>query len=245
MSAKLFFSGRTLQQAILAAARHFSLEPDQIAYTQRERQGGFIKNPKVVIEVDPAVPRRPESPRAVISTPPAPAAVKKPAQRPAPVAPMEPLSLSPPAVLPEAKAAAELLVRLAGLDVGVDVRLDLDNRECLITLDGPDSGRVVAKEGELLEVFEHLLPRLLRGVLGEAVFCRVDSAGFRAGREERLRNLALEAAETVKREGRPHSLPEMPPAERRIVHLTLENDPSVTTASHGEGFLKSVTVSPA
>lgn len=246
MSGKLFFSGRTLQQAILAAARHFSLEPDQVAYSARERQGGFIKNPKVVIEVDPAAPRRRSA--AVPTAPERPA--EKPARpKPAPRAASAPApdrsSLDPAAVLPEAREAAELLVRLAGLEVAVDVRLDLASRECFVTLEGKDSGRLVARDGELLDVFEHLLPRLLRGLLGDAVFCRIDSAGYRAGREERLRQLALEAAEVVKREGRPHSLPEMPPSERRIVHLTLENDPSVTTASHGDGFMKSVTVSPA
>jgi spoIIIJ-associated protein len=255
MSGKLFFSGRTLQQAILAAARHFSLEPDEVAYSPRERQGGFIKNPKTVIEVDPSAPRRKEASMPLTPARP-PEKAAPPAGRPAPMeaaprtarpaaTPAEPSTLNPAAVLQEAREAAELLVRLAGLEVAVDVRLDLASRECFVTLEGADSGRLVARDGELLDVFEHLLPRLLRGLLGESVFCRVDSGGYRAVREERLRQLALAAAETVKREGRPHSLPEMPPAERRIVHLTLENDPSVTTASHGDGFMKSVTVSPA
>jgi spoIIIJ-associated protein len=79
---------------------------------------------------------------------------------------------------------------------------------------------------------------------GESLLCRVDADGFRAAREGELQRLARDAAETVRREGRPLALPELNPAERRIVHLTLESDSSVTTASQGDGFLKSITVSP-
>lgn len=58
MAAKLFFSGTRLNQAVLAAARHFRLDPDQIAYSERTKTSGFLSSPRVVIEVDPAAPKR-------------------------------------------------------------------------------------------------------------------------------------------------------------------------------------------
>lgn len=55
-----FFSGNTLEQAVMTAARHFGLEPDQVSYAQREKRHGFLKiRRRVVIEVDPDSPRRP------------------------------------------------------------------------------------------------------------------------------------------------------------------------------------------
>ena len=237
MSERLFFSGNNLQQALLAAARHFRLDPEEVAFHERERRGGFIKNPRVVIEVDPAAPRRLPPPAA--APPPRPAPVT-----PRPEAPRA-ASAEPADLTRDAAQAVRQLLGLAGINAEATAELDLASRELRLELAGPDAARLVDDQGALLEILEHLVPRLLRGALGEAIFCRADSQGFRAAREERLRRLAQEAAEIVRRDGRPHALPEMTPAERRIVHLALEGDPSVTTESHGEGYLKSVTVSPA
>ena len=69
MSGKLLFSGNRLTQAVLSAARHFHLDPDQIAYVERTKSSGFLGSPRVVIEVDPAAPKRtapaPSAPRPV------------------------------------------------------------------------------------------------------------------------------------------------------------------------------------
>lgn len=54
-----FFAGNTLAQAVAAAARHFGVEPAELAYRVREKRHGFLKIRRpVVLEVDPAAPRR-------------------------------------------------------------------------------------------------------------------------------------------------------------------------------------------
>lgn len=63
MSGKLF-SGNRLTQAVLAAARHFQLDPNQVAYVERTKTSGHLGSPRVVIEVDPAAPRRATPPAA-------------------------------------------------------------------------------------------------------------------------------------------------------------------------------------
>lgn len=56
-----FFSGNTLEQAVLQAARHFGLAPEELAYRQIEKRHGFLKGRKrCVIEVSPGSPRRSE-----------------------------------------------------------------------------------------------------------------------------------------------------------------------------------------
>lgn len=262
---KLFFSGRNVPQALLAAARHFQLAPEEIEYTLRDRDGGFIKSPRAVIEVDPAAPRRarpvsgPVAAPVAISNPgivDAPKAqsrsVPKRSGGPAKPSPggregrrREPQGVVSPETLIAARESALLLAGFAGLEVEARVEFDPAASEVRVEFEGADARLLTANQGELLETVDHLLPRLLRGRTGESVLCRVDAAGFRAAREADLQRLALEAAETVRREGRPLALPEMNPAERRIVHLTLEKDPTVATASQGDGFLKSITVSPA
>ena len=55
-----FFSGRTLQAAVLSAASHYGIEPEELAYEEIDKRHGLLKSrSKVVIAVDPVDPRRP------------------------------------------------------------------------------------------------------------------------------------------------------------------------------------------
>jgi spoIIIJ-associated protein len=141
-----------------------------------------------------------------------------------------------------AEAAMHELLALAALDLELAVLQGEDRLE--IDLWGADEERVVAQFGRLLHALEHLLPRLVRGQTGESVACRVDCGNFHEIREEQLRDLAQRAASEVARHGRPRTLAPMRPDERRIVHLTLADDPAVTTESLGEGYFKRVRVQP-
>ena len=60
---------------------------------------------------------------------------------------------------------------------------------------------------------------------------------------EQLETQALDAAKEVKRWGEPVKLPEMNAHDRRIIHITLKDDPEVTTESIGEGAMKKVVIS--
>lgn len=71
---------------------------------------------------------------------------------------------------------------------------------------------------------------------------RGDNSFSRSSREQ-LEQQAKDAAKEVKRWGEPVKLPEMNAHDRRIIHLTLQDDPEITTESEGEGNLKKVVVS--
>ncbi len=269
-SQKLFFAGNTLQQAVLAAARHFGIDVDEVAYRPRDRRHGFVKaTRRVVIEVDPAAPRRlVDLPAAPAAEPPAEEA--QPAQpfapRPAPrtefhgergsgrggaarrerrgpsaSAPAPPRSVATAELAEAAVQAADKLLEFARLRLEAKVRVGADDR-LEVSLVGPDEAEALKDEGAALLAVEHLLPRVLRGLAGESIACRVDCGDFRARREETLRQLAQEAAAEVRRTGRPVILEELPPNERRLVHLALADDPDVETESLGDGFFKRVTV---
>lgn len=62
-------------------------------------------------------------------------------------------------------------------------------------------------------------------------------------KDDILRQQALDAAKEVRRWGEPVTLPAMNSHDRRIIHITLENDADLQTESIGEGCLKSVVVS--
>ncbi len=61
--------------------------------------------------------------------------------------------------------------------------------------------------------------------------------------DDNLRQQALDSAKEVRRWGEPKTLPPMNSHDRRIIHITLENEADLVTESSGEGALKSVTIS--
>lgn len=64
-SGRRFFSGDTLEQAVMQAARHHHIDPDEVAYHKVEKRHGFLKARRsVVIDVDP------DNPRRVVASPP-------------------------------------------------------------------------------------------------------------------------------------------------------------------------------
>ena len=74
-----FFSGSSLDQAVMMAARHYELEPSELAYRQIEKKHGFLRTRKaVMITVDPENPRKqPEAAAGAAESempPPAPSA---------------------------------------------------------------------------------------------------------------------------------------------------------------------------
>src|SRR5690348_6789116 len=84
-----YFSGDSLQQALVQAANYFNLTPEEIAYKSLEKKHGFLKTRrKVVIEVNPDAPRReasaPLPPAARTTPPPPPAELLSREPRPAP-----------------------------------------------------------------------------------------------------------------------------------------------------------------
>lgn len=82
-----FFSADTLERARLEAAAHYGLEPEDLAYTVRDKRHGFLKiRRRVVIEVDPQAPRRPAGEAAG----PAGGGAEAPARRPTAEAPSPP-----------------------------------------------------------------------------------------------------------------------------------------------------------
>ncbi|HSL82295.1 MAG TPA: R3H domain-containing nucleic acid-binding protein, partial [Thermoanaerobaculia bacterium] len=128
-----------------------------------------------------------------------------------------------------AQEALDMLFELTDVEAEADFFRDEERLE--VELWGPDDHILLQDDGQLLLAIEHLLPRMLRGLIGDTMPVRVDCNDFHFLREERLRDLALRTAGEVRRRGRPRTLDELDPAERRIVHLTLADDPDVTTDS--------------
>ena len=106
-------------------------------------------------------------------------------------------------------------------------------------------GLLIGRRGETLGALQYLLNVITRHHYGEAnhVFA-VDVEGYKRRRENSLVEMAQRVAAEVRETGDVITLEPMKPAERRIVHLTLSEEPGVTTESVGSGNDRQVEVLP-
>lgn len=109
---------------------------------------------------------------------------------------------------------------------------------------GPDSGLLVARNGELLHAIEHLAAKVLRFEPEEHDRISFDAENFKLLRQRELQMIAEAAVERVRHTHRPFAFPPMNSRERRLLHLALR-DSGLTTASSGLGSRRFVTLYPA
>lgn len=130
---------------------------------------------------------------------------------------------------------------------GLDLKAGADHTEegVKIQVRGDDVALLLGHNAELLDALEYLGNRVLARASGDEARLVFDSGGYRARREKELRLMAEKAAEKVRLSRIPFSFDPMTPNERRIIHLALANDGSVTTESQGNGENRKVTIRPA
>jgi spoIIIJ-associated protein len=107
-----------------------------------------------------------------------------------------------------------------------------------------DVGILIGRRGETLGALQFLTTLIVSKKAGHWSKLLVDVEGYRPRREASLRSLATRVAQRVQQTRQPMALEAMPPNERRIVHLALQDHPAVTTTSTGEGEERHVIVQP-
>ena len=111
-----------------------------------------------------------------------------------------------------------------------------------INLEGEDGGILVRRSGEGLQALQHLVATAFRRQLGEDTRIVVDCNGYRRDKDAELKQMATFVAEKAKTTGAPQELGPLNPYERRIVHMVIAEDPTVTSESIGDAFMKTVII---
>lgn len=105
-------------------------------------------------------------------------------------------------------------------------------------------GLLIGKHGATLDALSAVTNAVMHKAEFRDLFFSVDIEGYRARRTATLRNLAQRCADRALREGISIELEPMPPAERRIVHLTLAGHRELATESTGQGSSRRVVIMP-
>ena len=128
----------------------------------------------------------------------------------------------------------ELCEKIVGEPVSVTSQMDPDKLK--LEVDNAAIAELIQQQGKFIESLEHILrkkPRHLKQDLPFRIF--IDAQGSRKGREEDLARVAREKADHVAETGQKVVLDYKSAADRKIVHMTLENDNRVYTKSIGTG----------
>ncbi len=140
------------------------------------------------------------------------------------------------------------IIKLLGVDgCYADVSRELNSEGGkVIKVNGEGAGLLIGRRGETLDAIQYLSNLALNAKLAEdgsdCPKITVDVEGYRARREETLKNLAKRTADKVKKYRRNIALEPMSPYERRIIHSALQGDRMVTTASIGSDENRRVVV---
>ncbi len=151
----------------------------------------------------------------------------------------------------EAQVGAEALQQILNhmqLNAKVNARrADTDGHEephWLLEIEGQELGALIGHRGETLAALQYVTRLIASKGLERRANLVIDVEGYKSRRETMLRRLAKRMAEQAIERGRMVSLEPMPPHERRIIHLALRDNPSVTTESVGDGEKRKVTIIP-
>lgn len=128
------------------------------------------------------------------------------------------------------------------LEVTIDIKVDEDNRNVDVELNGPEMGVLIGKRGQTLDSIQYLTSLVVNKGREKYVRIKMDTEDYRNRRKETLESLAKNIAYKVKRSRRPVALEPMNPYERRIIHSALQNDKFVSTKSEGEEPFRHVVI---
>lgn len=122
---------------------------------------------------------------------------------------------------------------IKSMDLNVEYKICFDDGYWRVELSGDDIKFLIGRRGETLNALQLLVNLAVNKRLGEKVRILLDAEGYRERREEALRKLARRIADRVRRTKKDITLEPMPPQERRIIHLELQNKKGIFTISQG------------
>ncbi|WP_461208855.1 Jag family protein [Desulfocurvus sp. DL9XJH121] len=264
------FTDKDLDAAIAAACAHFGVERAklEIDIVSSGSSGIFgLMGKKAVVKARLREKREPfadlvkgESVLDAVPEPPAeePAAPKaeakpaEPAPEAAPAAPAPAEDERPDLREPEPDLETlnaevrEVMEKLLAPIIG-ETSLTVSNEPGRIKVqvdDEANSGLIIGREGQTITALQYIANRILARRFQTSLRVHLDAGDYRDKQDDNLRKLALYLADKARDQGRTQSTKPLSSYHRRLVHMALQDDESVSTRSKGEGPLKRVLIHP-
>ena len=141
-----------------------------------------------------------------------------------------------------ARESLEKILEL--IPVETTVYAEQTDGKIALRIEGDKSGLLIGRRGKTLDALQYIVNKIVNKALDKKTYVVVDSENYRKRREESLTQLALSMGDKAKKIKKPVSTNLLNPHDRRIVHLTLQEDIDLDTKSRGDGLLKKVVIIP-
>lgn len=143
------------------------------------------------------------------------------------------------------ETVGNLLTRL-GLEFS-DIQVSQEEDFTRAEIVSGTASRIIGWHGETLNSIQHLAKSIIRQQqkLDRSPFLVLDIDGYRKSQEDKVRSIAEQKADFVRRTASRVALAPMSPYFRRIVHLHVANTPELadlTTESAGQGDYRQVVL---
>lgn len=158
---------------------------------------------------------------------------------------------------------------IQSLGLSAEVKAGEREGDLLLTIDTPEPGRLIGRKGRSIDSLEYLLNRILghsseefpRAILDVDGYQKQEQAGGEGdkkppakeskhdrAREEKMEQLATDAAKEVKRWGEPKEIGPYNSHDRRLIHLALDEDAEIAVETDPEADenarLKKIIIRP-
>jgi len=261
MSAKMEYKGTDVEEAIgnACAALNVPREELDIRIISTGSTGIFgLGRKKAAVQVSlkkeggheqrrPAQEKKMSTPRGKSERPASdrkPSAPRARAEQPADsVEPAEEVAGDPvsPEEMEAIRADIAKILELMGCPSEISMEQDQNNKvHAKIT--GEFVEILVGPEGQTLDGLQYVLRKIITRKFPQKVLFALDAGGFRDNRMGELQERALRLAQEVKETGKTRTIPAINPAERRMVHMALQDDTDIRSRSVGEGLFKKVLI---
>ena len=121
---------------------------------------------------------------------------------------------------------------------------DGDEGELILDVNGGDLAILIGRHGVTLDSLQVIFASMLTKRIGFHYPIVVDIEGYKSRRRDKVQSMARNTAAKARKTGRAVKMNPMNAYERRLVHLALRGDESITTHSEGVDPERYVVITP-
>jgi spoIIIJ-associated protein len=132
---------------------------------------------------------------------------------------------------------------LAALGLSLHVAINDTPDGIRVEISGEGGETLLRRRAESLDALQVIVNTAFRRELNDDRSFVVDCLDYRKGKDAELRQMTRFVMEKVKTNRTQQEMGPLNPYARRIVHLTVAEDPALSSESIGDAFLKTVIIS--
>ena len=133
---------------------------------------------------------------------------------------------------------------LALMNFSADLSIVGEPGKVTVEITSDYSEYLVGGDGQPIDGLQYIIRKIIGKKFPEKIIIFLDSDGFRARRKKELEETARKLAEEVKTTRKNRTITSLNPAERRIVHMALQEDKAIRSRSIGDGLFKKILIYP-